>query len=63
MNEKATDQKETYQIYPIGHVRRAEGGTRLEILRPYRSALKELEHFSHVVVFWSKTISAYRWRL
>ena len=52
MNEKATDQKESYQICPIVHVRRAESRTHLEILEPYRSALKELKHFSHVIVFW-----------
>ncbi len=44
--------KETYQVQPIGYVRAAEGGFHLEILEPYRAALKELARFSHVMVFW-----------
>ena len=45
-------EKETFQIYPIGHVRRAEGGIHLEILEPFRPALKQLDQFSHVIVLW-----------
>jgi tRNA-Thr(GGU) m(6)t(6)A37 methyltransferase TsaA len=52
MNEKAVSQGETYRIYPIGYIRRTEKGIHLEILEPYRPALKQLEHFSHVMVFW-----------
>jgi tRNA-Thr(GGU) m(6)t(6)A37 methyltransferase TsaA len=52
MSNKATDQNETFRIQPIGHVRRAASGTYLEILQPYQAALKELEHFSHVMVLW-----------
>ena len=51
MSEKAVEQ-EVYHVYPIGHVRREEDEVRLEILEPYRPALKQLEHFSHVVVLW-----------
>ncbi len=47
-----TEQKETFEIFPIGHVRRAEGRTYLEISKPYIPALKELEKSSHVQVFW-----------
>lgn len=48
-----TEQKtETYQIFPIGYVRREGGSTYLDILEPFVPALKQLEHFSHVQVFW-----------
>jgi tRNA-Thr(GGU) m(6)t(6)A37 methyltransferase TsaA len=43
---------ETYQLGPIGTVRRNEDSVRLEIDEAYRPALKQLEHFSHVMVFW-----------
>jgi len=52
MNKKAVNREETYQMYPIGRIRRAENGIHLEILEPYRPALRQLEHFSHVMVFW-----------
>jgi tRNA-Thr(GGU) m(6)t(6)A37 methyltransferase TsaA len=42
----------TYEIFPVGHVRRENGRTTLEILEPYVPALKELEKFSHVQVCW-----------
>jgi tRNA-Thr(GGU) m(6)t(6)A37 methyltransferase TsaA len=47
-----TEQKETLKIFPIGRVRREDGRTYLEIFQPYVPALKELEHFGHVQVFW-----------
>jgi tRNA-Thr(GGU) m(6)t(6)A37 methyltransferase TsaA len=46
MNEKA------YQIYPIGTVERNGDSVHLQIEEPFRPGLKQLEHFSHVVVFW-----------
>ena len=49
MTEKSS---EGFQIFPIGHVRRTENGTYLEILETYRPAMKQLDHFSHVMVFW-----------
>jgi len=52
MVDEALDQKEQFIIRPIGHVRRSDDGNRLEIMPPYRSALKQLEHFSHVIVVW-----------
>jgi tRNA-Thr(GGU) m(6)t(6)A37 methyltransferase TsaA len=52
MSNKTHSQPETYQIHPIGYVRRNGAGIQLEISRPFRPALKELEHFSHVMVFW-----------
>ena len=44
--------QETYQMVPIGYIRRADQDIRLEILDTYRPALKELDQFSHVIVFW-----------
>ncbi len=44
---------QTYEIRPIGHTRVSEGEFyRLEILKPFRPALKLLDQFSHVMVFW-----------
>ena len=39
-------------IYPIGHVKRNENEVTLKILKKYSPALKELDSFSHVHVFW-----------
>jgi tRNA-Thr(GGU) m(6)t(6)A37 methyltransferase TsaA len=39
-------------MYPIGQVRRGDDGICLEIDKPYRPALKQLDRFSHVMVFW-----------
>jgi len=50
--QQSTQKLETFVIFPIGYVRRDDGKTYLEILEPYKPALKELEHFSHVQVFW-----------
>jgi tRNA-Thr(GGU) m(6)t(6)A37 methyltransferase TsaA len=52
MNQDPRSAEKTYQIHPIGSIRRADGGVHLEILEPYRPALKQLDHFSHVMVFW-----------
>lgn len=41
-----------YELRPIGKVRRDGTQIQLEIAEPYRPALKQLEHFSHVMVFW-----------
>jgi tRNA-Thr(GGU) m(6)t(6)A37 methyltransferase TsaA len=46
------NQAESYEIFPVGYVRREEERTVLEILPAYAPALKELERFSHVQVFW-----------
>jgi len=49
--------KEDFRLKPIGYVR-IEGDNLmkadyfLEILKSYRTALKELNKFSHVMVFW-----------
>ncbi|MEW6403914.1 MAG: TrmO family methyltransferase [Chloroflexota bacterium] len=52
MNEITMETKTTYQIYPIGYARRSDKGIHLEILEPFRPALKQLDHFSHVIVLW-----------
>ncbi len=52
MSAETTTQQETYHLHPIGHVRRTPQGIRLEIGKPFRPALKELDQFSHVVVVW-----------
>jgi tRNA-Thr(GGU) m(6)t(6)A37 methyltransferase TsaA len=48
----STRPAETYQIFPVGTVRRKDGRTFLSILPDFAPALKELEGFSHVQVFW-----------
>jgi tRNA-Thr(GGU) m(6)t(6)A37 methyltransferase TsaA len=45
-------QTKTYQIFPIGYVRREDGSIYLDVLESYVPALKQLEHFSHVQVLW-----------
>jgi tRNA-Thr(GGU) m(6)t(6)A37 methyltransferase TsaA len=51
-NTPSTANTEAYHVFPIGYVRRENGRTFLEMLPAYTPALKELEHFSHVQVFW-----------
>ncbi len=41
-----------YQLHPIGNIRNVEGSFQLEIFEPFKSGLKELSRFSHVMVFW-----------
>jgi len=42
----------TFRVQPIGYVRRTDDGIHLEILEPYRLALRQLDQFGHVMVFW-----------
>jgi tRNA-Thr(GGU) m(6)t(6)A37 methyltransferase TsaA len=42
----------TYQMQAIGTVRRNGDTVDLVIADAYRPALKQLDHFSHVMVFW-----------
>ena len=44
--------KDSYQIIPIGYIRRPKNHIYLEILESLRPAMKQLDHFSHVMVFW-----------
>ncbi|UCC27435.1 MAG: SAM-dependent methyltransferase [Candidatus Bathyarchaeota archaeon] len=50
MADKSGEQ--TFQMFPIGYIRRREEGIILEVLEPFRPALKQLDCFSHVMVFW-----------
>ena len=43
---------DTYQLHPIGYIHRSDENINLEILEPFRPALQQLEHFSHIMVFW-----------
>lgn len=52
MSTQAQERQETYQLVPIGQIRRQDGQVCLEIHEPFRPALKQLDHFSHVMVFW-----------
>jgi tRNA-Thr(GGU) m(6)t(6)A37 methyltransferase TsaA len=51
-HQSSTQQAETHHVFPVGYVRRENGRTVLEVLPDFAPALKELEHFSHVQVFW-----------
>ena len=44
----------TYKLKPIGtvHANDKEGSYLLQIDKPYRPALKQMDQFSHVMVFW-----------
>lgn len=44
--------KQDYRMFPIGYVHRSTDSICLEILEPFRPAMKQLENFSHVMVFW-----------
>ncbi len=44
--------REAFRLYSIGRVRRSDDEVVLEINAPLRPALKDLEQFSHVMVFW-----------
>lgn len=52
MGAESGSQRETYSINPIGCIRRTPGRIHLEISDPFRPALRQLDHFSHVMVFW-----------
>ena len=44
--------QDTFQVHPIGTIHRNDDGIHLEILDTCRPALKQLGHFTHVMVFW-----------
>ena len=49
-----TNSEKSYQLMSIGRVsvNEADGRYLLEIDPPYREALRQLDRFSHVMVFW-----------
>ena len=44
--------KGAFQVYLIGYVKHNESEIALEILELFRGDLKQLDHFSHLFVFW-----------
>jgi tRNA-Thr(GGU) m(6)t(6)A37 methyltransferase TsaA len=44
--------RKTFEIFPIGFIRRDLDATYIEILKEYRAGLKELEYFSHAQILW-----------
>jgi tRNA (adenine37-N6)-methyltransferase len=44
--------QQTFHLHAIGRIHRGEGVVVLEIDVPFRPALKDLDQFSHVMVFW-----------
>ena len=44
--------QDTFTLVQIGQVKRENGRIYLAIDKPYRPALKQLEHFGYVQVFW-----------
>jgi tRNA (adenine37-N6)-methyltransferase len=44
--------EEKFQIHPVGYLNRQNNRIFIEILHPYRDALKGLDQFSHVQVIW-----------
>ena len=51
-NQSLRQETESFEVFPVGYVRRRDERTYLEILETYIPALKQLELFSHVQVFW-----------
>ncbi len=45
----------SFTIRPIGRVRRDETGCYLQLDEAYRPGLKQLPHFSHIIVLWWAT--------
>lgn len=52
MKDIKDNQQISYEIFPIGYVRRNNNRTYLEILEKYKPALQELQNFSHAQIFW-----------
>ncbi|MHA2252285.1 MAG: tRNA (N6-threonylcarbamoyladenosine(37)-N6)-methyltransferase TrmO [Candidatus Kariarchaeaceae archaeon] len=46
------DSSKSFTMHPIGYVERSGGEIHLKLLERYIPALKELHHFSHVIVLW-----------
>ncbi len=44
--------KESFTIFPVGKIERTENKVYIQIFGNFVSALKQLEHFSHVQVLW-----------
>ncbi|MFX1475629.1 MAG: TrmO family methyltransferase [Promethearchaeota archaeon] len=46
---------ETYQIHPIGYIHQGDDAVTLKLLKSYAPALRHLDKYSHVMVFWWAT--------
>jgi len=54
MNDNLLSGLEAFQVYPIGYIHRNDGDMYIKISPPFRTAIKQLEHFSHMtVLFWA----------
>lgn len=42
----------SFQVYPVGTIRRDGDDIKIQIDTPYRAGLKALDTFSHVIVHW-----------
>ncbi|AKB79556.1 S-adenosyl-L-methionine-binding protein [Methanosarcina horonobensis HB-1 = JCM 15518] len=51
-SEKLIKQEKTYEISPVGYVRKNGTEASLEIIDKYIPGLKELKNFSHVIILW-----------
>jgi tRNA-Thr(GGU) m(6)t(6)A37 methyltransferase TsaA len=52
MSEKTKNQKTTYQIYPVGTIRRKDKDFYLELNEEFKPAIRQLDKFSHLIVLW-----------
>jgi len=52
MNRKNDSKNDTIEISPVGYYRGEEMGEVIEVNEAFRPALRELDRFSHVLVFW-----------
>ncbi len=52
MGRENVSKEDRFQINPVGSINQNGEGFEIEIFEPYRAGLKELENFSHVMVFW-----------
>lgn len=52
MDDKTASKNKQFTLNQIGQVRRLDNGIQLKIDEPYRPAMEQLDHFSHIMVFW-----------
>jgi tRNA-Thr(GGU) m(6)t(6)A37 methyltransferase TsaA len=52
MKSTTADGEKSFRMGPVGYVRKTTSGVHLEMLEAFRPALKQLGHFSHVIVLW-----------
>ena len=42
----------TYTLHPIGSISKSAGTSKILVKKEFSDALKNLEHFSHIIVLW-----------